>query len=89
MSAGIYRIITSNGYGYIGQTTGYNQPAVYRVADHVIDAYSLPNYHYDGRVLARDTSGKLTDYIRANGGQSLRYYLNEDETTAFGFGAEN
>lgn len=85
---GIYRILTNNGWGYLGQTNA-RQPAVYRVTDHIIDAYALPNYHYGGRAAERDNSPKLTAYVLKHGGQSLRFYLDEDSSTAFGFGTEN
>lgn len=85
---GIYRILTSNGWGYLGQTNA-KQPAIYRVADHIINSYSLPNYHYGGKREKGDNSAMLTKYVCTHGGQSLSYYLDEDPSTAFGFGAEN
>lgn len=72
----------------MGQTNA-KQPAIYRVADHIINSYSLPNYHYGGKREKGDNSAMLTKYVCTHGGQSLSYYLDEDPSTAFGFGAEN
>ena len=85
---GIYRILTSNGWGYLGQTNA-RQPAVYRVTDHIIDSYALPNYHYGGKRAKSDNSPMLTKYVCGHGGQALLYYLNEDSGDAFGFGSDN
>lgn len=85
---GIYWIQVPNGKGYIGQTT--MSETVYRIVDHVINSYCLPNYFTRGGSQADgDNAAGLQKYIRARGAHNLHFFMNDDKGDAYGFGAES